>query len=90
MDPAEQFTNAYGYANNPLIMVDPDGKFFFGLLLGAAVTVGAAAEGAALGGVGNTLGLMNLIGGGSMDWYDGYTVYSGCVIGSICQAAGSS
>jgi RHS repeat-associated protein len=28
VDPASQFANAYGYANNPIIMVDPDGNYF--------------------------------------------------------------
>jgi RHS repeat-associated protein len=28
VDPAEQFANAYGYAGNPVIFVDPDGNWF--------------------------------------------------------------
>jgi hypothetical protein len=41
VDPAGQFANAYGYANNPVIMVDPDGNFVFTTFL-AAVGIGAA------------------------------------------------
>jgi RHS repeat-associated protein len=40
-----------------------------------------------IGGLGNTLGLLNLTAGGSMDWYDGYTVYSGGVVQGIADAA---
>ena len=28
VDPAGQFANAYGYASNPVLMVDPDGNYF--------------------------------------------------------------
>lgn len=41
MDAAEQFANAYGYANNPVIMIDPDGNFVFTTFL-AALGIGAA------------------------------------------------
>jgi len=53
-DPAEQFYNPYSYSGNPIIMIDPDGRWFGQLV--AQMAIGAAVNGASYVSAGGEFG----------------------------------
>ena len=90
VDPEEQFYNLYGYANNPLIMVDPDGTLFGIDDALAAIIVGAVID-ATEGGISGyqTAEAAGATGGQKFGYIFGGAVIGG-VIGGVTGGAGSS
>ncbi|MCL2562155.1 MAG: RHS repeat-associated core domain-containing protein, partial [Rikenellaceae bacterium] len=93
IDPALQTTNPYLYCgNSPMMYVDPDGEFFFSLLLpGIGFFLDAACWGAAIGGVGYTASVAMSDGGFSnWNWGQfGQSVGMGAVSGAVSFGIGS-
>lgn len=89
VDPEEQFYNLYGYANNPLIMVDPDGTLF-GIDDALAAIIVGAVIGATAGGISGyqTAEAAGATGGQKFGYIFGGAVIGG-LIGGVTGGAGA-